>query len=174
MDDRVIPIAILSIDWQRYLSTSSEWLDHPPSKGVDSCPSRLSDIAKYVASLGEFLAGKETNAKRVLRERGPWLQHVFFSFMILTSERAILRIAETTDLHVLSSQVEEGRGAVVSGTLDRWKDAVVLCCGEHSTKRVRLLFNEVKRVFDHVGLQDVFFDFSIKDAGDGTFLLEHK
>lgn len=174
MDDQVIPITAVNVDWQRYLSITSEWLGQPPSKGVDSCRSKLSDFAKYTASLGEFMAGKEIEAKRVLRERGPWLQHTFFSFLILTSERNLLRVAETTDLSVLSAQAEEGRGAVVSGTLDRWRDAIEFGCSEACPKKLRLLFNEIKRVFDHIGLQDIFFDFRIKDAGDGTFLLEEK
>jgi hypothetical protein len=174
MDDRVIPISIPNVAWQQYLSLTSEWLGHPPSKGVDSCQSRLSDFARYVASLGEFQAGKEVDAKRTLRTRGPWLQHTFFSFLVLTTTNNLLRVAESTDLKVLSTEVDGKRASVISGTLQEWRDSVILMCDDTSPKRLRLLFNTIKRAFDQIGLQDVFFEFRLKDAGDGTFLLESK
>jgi hypothetical protein len=174
MDDRVIPISIPNVAWQQYLSLTSEWLGHPPSKGVDSCQSKLSDFATYTASLGEFQAGKETDAKRTLRTRGPWLQHTFFSFLVLTSPSVILRVAESTDLNVLSTKVDGKRASVISGTLLEWRDTIILLCAADSPKRVRLLFNTIKQAFDQIGLQDVFFEYKLKDAGDGTFLLESK
>lgn len=174
MDDQITLIGMNTVAWQEYLSLTSEWFGHSPSKGVDACPSKLTDFAKYTASLGEFLVGKELDAKRTLRERGPWLQHTFFTFMFIASDAIVLKVAETTDLSVLSAKAEEGRGVVVSGTLEQWRDAVVLCCGVHSNKRLRSIFNQIKQIFDQMGLQDVFFEFRPKDAGDGTFLLEYK
>lgn len=174
MDDRVIPIAITNVAWQQYLNTVTELLGKSPSRGVDSCSAKLSDFAKYTASLAEFQMGQELDAKRILRTRGPWLQHTFYSFLILTSNTMILKVAEATDLSILSTKADTYRLALVSGTLDKWRDAVILFCDKSGSKRLRLIFNQIKRAFDQLGLQDVFFEFSLRDAGDGTFLLENK
>jgi len=174
MDDQVIPISLSNVAWQQYLSSTSEWLGHCPSKGVDACPSKLSDFAKYTASLGEFQSGHALNAKRTLRTRGPWLQHTFYSFLIMTSGPIILRVAESTDLNVISTKALTGRASIISGTLDKWRDAIILCCQEDTPKRLRFIFNTIKKAFDQLGLQDVFFEFNLRDAGDGTFLLEHR
>jgi hypothetical protein len=174
MEDQVIPITICNIAWQQYLSMISDWLGHPPSRGIDSSSSKLSPIAKYTASLAEFEAGQELDPKRTLREQGPWLRHTFFSFLILTSESTILKVAEITDLDILSVQSEDGRAAVISGTLDAWRTAVILCCRSTMTRRTRLLFNVIKQTFDHIGLSDLWFEYRATKHQDQTFLLEYK
>lgn len=175
MDDKVIPITVCSVAWQQYLTTIAEWLGQPPSRGLDVCPSKLSNFARYTASLGEFEAQQELDPKRTLRKtEGPWLRHTFYSFLILTSEETILKMAETTDLDIISVKAEEGRVAVVSGTLDTWHRAVILMCREIVPRRSRLLFNVIKGMFDNIGLRDIWFDYRESGILDGTFLLEYK
>ena len=174
MDDQVIPITVCNVAWQQYLSSISDWLGQPPSRGVDACASPLTDLAKYTASLAEFEAGCELDPKRTLRERGPWLRHTFFSFLILTSNDTILKVAETTDLDVLSTKVEEGRGAVVSGTLEAWREMVILGCRESSTRRMRFLCTTIKQTFDRIGLSDIWFEYRTSRHADSTLLLTYQ
>lgn len=173
MGDQVIPITICNVAWQQYLSSTSEWLGQPPSRGIDASGSKFCDFAKYTASLGEFEAQRILDPKRTLRSEGPWLRHTFYSFLILTSEQTILKVAETTDLDVISVGSEDGRVAVVSGNLKSWKDAVIVMCREEVSKRSRALFNTIKEMFDNIGLADIWFDYRASSNQDSTFLLRY-
>lgn len=168
MDDRVIPITISNVDWQNYLDITSELLGHSVSKGVDTCgPSKLSDCAKYIASLAEFAVGKEVDAKSALRNQGPALRHISLSFLI--SSPFIREIGEASGLDILSNGADV---AIVTGTLRDWREATIMLCNRNQPERLRWIFNEVKRVFDQLGLPDLFFEFNLRDCRDGTFYLE--
>lgn len=175
-EDLVIPVILSNVNWTKYLDTAQELLGHYPARGVDASTSKLSDHAKFISSLAEFKLKTELNAKHSLRTPGPWLDHTFYGFLISTSNSAILSIAESTDLAILSSQaVEKGiRAAIVSGTMKQWRDAVIVCCNATATERVRRLFNQIKGMFDSIGLSDIWFEYSLKNLPDKTFLLERQ
>lgn len=173
-DDRVAPIALTNVAWQQYLQVCSEILGRSPARGVDASPSKLSDLAKYAASLAEFKAGKAVDAKAQLRRPGPYFQHLFFSFMILSSNSVILEIAENTSLDTISAKADKQRLAIVSGNLGEWREAVLTCCSENAPKRLRALFNQVKALFEKLGFGDVWHDYRQKSSSDGTLIVEPK
>ncbi len=171
---RVIPIALTNVAWQHYLNNAAELLGCSPSRGVDRCTSRLSDLAKYTASLAEFQAKEELDPRRTLRRPGPYLRHTFYSILISESPSVILRISEGSDLDVISAQAGKDRVAIVSGTLDKWRNAVIMFCSPDAHKVTRELFNEIKAMFDQLGLADIFHGYSATSQKDGTFALEYK
>jgi hypothetical protein len=172
---RVIPIAASAVNWQLYIDTAADWLGHAPSRGVDASSSRLSDFAKYTASLVEFSTKQEIDPRGVLRGRpGPQLHHTFFSVMVREKHATILRIAEAAGLSVLSSSTGRERAAIVSGTLAAWRDAVIVFCHKDTPRDLRELFNEVKRMFDHIGLADIWHDYKRRGLPDKTYYLEYK
>lgn len=174
-EDLVIPVILSNVNWTKYLDTAQELLGHNPARGVDASTSKLSVFAKFTASLAEFKLKTELNAKQTLRTPGPWLDHTFYGFLIYTSSTTILGIAESTDLAILSAQGGKGeRAAIVSGTLKQWREAVIVCCNATATERVRRLFNQIKGMFDQVGLADIWFEFSLKGLPDKTFFLERQ
>jgi hypothetical protein len=171
---RVTPIALTNVAWQHYVNSSTELLGRAPTSGVDRCSSKLSDFAKYTASLAEFVSKEEVDARRVLRRPGPHLRHTFYSVLISESPGVVLKIAEGSDLDVISAPAGKSRAAVVSGNLDCWRNAVLTFCNPATPKTVRELFNEVKTMFDQLGLADIFHGYSTVNQRDGTFALEYK
>ena len=171
---RVTPIALTRIAWQHYVDLVEKELGHAPSRGVDHCASPLSDFAKYTASLAEFQTQKELDPKQVLRRPGPHLRHTFYSILVTEPPTVILRISEGSDLDVISAPAGKNRMAVVSGTLDKWRDAIIIFCTPESSANIRGLFNEIKSLFDQLGLADIFYGYGGRTLPDGTVALEYK
>jgi hypothetical protein len=174
--NRVIPIAASAVNWQLYIDTATAWLDHAPSRGVDASSSRLSDFAKYLASLAEFSAKRELDPRATLRAGlpGPQLHHLHFSVMVCEKHAVILQIAEAAGLSVMSAPTGKERAAVISGTLAAWRDAVIVFCSKEARPDLRELFNEVKRMFDHIGLGDIWHTYKRRGLPDKTYYLEYK
>lgn len=170
---RVTPIALTNVAWQLYVNNASELLGQAPTRGVDRCSSKLSDYAKYTASLAEFQAAKELDPKQTLRRPGPYLRHTFYSILISETPSTVLRISEDTDLAVLSTQIEKKRAAIVSGNLEQWRNAVIVCCDPAAGKTIRELFFDVKSMFDQLGLSDLWFNYSTRQQKDGVPGLEY-
>jgi hypothetical protein len=173
MTDRVIPIALTNVAWQQYLTICKDILGHSVSRGVDSSTSKLSDYAKYVASLAEFQAGAEYPVKDALRRFGPHLHHIFVSFIVLSSNSVILQISEGSDLSVLSTKAEKQRLAIISGNLEEWRNAVVTFCVKEYSSRLRHIFNEIYFCFKQLGLEDVWKDYRSEKQKDETFYLTY-
>jgi hypothetical protein len=171
---RIVPLAVVNVAYENYLSTVTKLTGRTPSKGIDSCQSTLSDFAKYSASLAEFHLKRELDPKQALRRPGPWLRHTFFSILLLESPMLLLRLSEATDLDVLSTKGNDGYVAIVSGNLEVWRNAVITCCQLDVLLSLRSLFNEVKSMFEQIGLADIWFGFSSQGLPDGTFFLEYK
>jgi hypothetical protein len=172
--NRVTPITVSAVNWQQYVDTAAELLGHAPSRGVDASPSKLSDFAKYTASLAEFAAKRELDPRGVLRRPGSHLRHLFFSVMVCEKHATILRIAEDESLAVISSSAGKERAAILSGTLSEWREAVIAFCDKDSPRDLRELFNEVKRMFDHIGLRDIWHGYQQRKLPDKTYHLEYK
>lgn len=172
--NRVIPIAVSAVNWQQYIDTAADLLGHAPSRGVDTSRSKLSDFAKYAASLAEFSAKQELDPRGVLRRPGPHLRHLSFSVMVCEKHSTILRIAEDGGLAVISSPLKKERAAVISGTLAQWREAVIVFCQRDTPRELRELFNEVKRMFDSIGLSDLWHDYRRQGLPDETYFLEFK
>lgn len=172
--NRVIPIAAVNVSWQTYIDSAAELLGHAPSRGIDASPSKLSDFARYTASLAEFAAKQEIDPLAVLRQPGPHLHHTFFSFMVCEKHTTILKIAEDAALAVISTSAGKERAAIISGTLDAWRNAVIVFCVKNVSRDLRELFNEFKRIFDHIGLRDIWYNYRVRGLPDKTYYLEYK
>ena len=139
---------------------------------MDASPVNLSTYTKYIASLGEFRAGKETPPLPVLHDPGDLTKHLFFSFLILGSKAFFFRLMEITELSITFNKDK----AVVSGTLKQWVDGTVNCLDSSytPTTEMRKAFDSCLEFFDYCGLQPIFYDYRRLELKDGTFLLEHK
>lgn len=174
MCDQVIPISISQVAWQQYLSTSKELLGRSISNSIDGYVGELSDIAKYIITLAEFKLNKTLDPKAVLRGQGSWFEHFFLSFMILSSNSVILFIAETTSLDTISSSsTGKQRLAIISGSLKSWREAIIICCSQNATVRIRKIFNEIYFCLKKLGLSDLWYDYLPTTLSDNTFYLKH-
>lgn len=166
----VIPLLIPNIAWEVYLQTILESSGHSPTSSIDNSTIKLADFAKYIVSLDEFQNGIDASvdALEILRNETNPLNHLFFSFLIVSSKASIFKIMESTDLSVIS---RKGKISVISGTLFQWRNALI---SQQKSKETRLIFNQCLSFFAKMGLSNIFDNYRKCILKDNTFLLEYK
>ncbi len=100
------------------------------------------------------------------------LKHVSFSAFIGADERDMLEILQLSAMpFVVVETIARGvQAAVVTGTLDQWRDAVVSGCSRGVPSPVRCCFNKLHGLFVAAGL-NVWRDYTPQGTPDQTFLL---
>lgn len=141
------------------------------TRGVDSCPRPLSDLAKFIAILSSFEhGGTPFDALKSLREEFSLLVHLHFSFVVWEYGGLPVELASKTDLGITSS----GQTMIVSGTLKQWRIASLECCQKKRSRELRFFFDCVILYFEKMGLGEIWFDHRRCSLEDETFYLEHK
>ena len=94
-----------------------------------------------------------------------------FSFAVYCDEEDLLQpILADTELSVVSKD----RFGVITGSLDKWSDAILWFCCEQSSFNLRLAFNKIVLLFEHANLQDIWMQYSKHRLPDKTFTLKRK
>ena len=171
----VTPLLIPNIAWEKYLQDVLKYSGSSPTSNVDNSTIKLADFAKYIVSLDEFQNGSGTNVLDTLRNETNPLNHLFFSFLIVSTKSTLFKIMESTDLSIVSRSKTKGRAksqiSVISGTLFQWRNALI---SQQKNKEVRLVFNQCLSFFSKFGLGNIFDNYRKHTLGDDTFLLEYK
>ena len=173
----VNPLLASNIAWIAYLNDTSNLIGRSPTLGIDNSNLKLSDYARFLASLGELQSGKEQKPLDILRSQSNPLKHLFFGFLISGSSSLIFRIMELTDLDVTTARGKnKGRVAVVTGNLKQWKDAIIVCLDQKLIKNyeLRWVFNQCLDFLYVAGLRNIFDDYRKSGLEDQTYLLEYK
>ena len=105
------------------------------------------------------------------------LRHLGFSFLCVAAEDTIHESMERTDLdHVVFDTIRRGfSGAILSGTVAVFKDAITECCNSESATDIRELYNEIYLALQSSGLRRIWADTVTKKiTSDSTFLVEIK
>ncbi len=154
---RVIPIAGSNVIWGQFLKDVTEVTGRSPMKGADASGLQLSSYAKYIAALGELRAKQVCNPIDTLQTAGSLLCHLHFSFIIVGSSNLIFKISESTKLDIITTRIEKGRFALVSGSLKEWKDAIVeLSSAEISNIEMQWVTETLLDFFSQFGLKYIF------------------
>lgn len=173
----VIPLLMSNINWTNFIKNVAELTGHSPTHSIDNSDLKLSDYARYLVTLGEFQSGGEQEPLNLLRNNNHLLRHLFFGFLISGSTSLIFRILELTDLDVSTAKgVDKSRVAVVTGTLEQWKNAIITCLNQKLIKNyeLRWVFNECLNCFNSAGLRNIFDNYRKKGLEDQTYFLEYK
>ena len=173
----VKPLIAPNIAWVTYLKDVAELAGHSPTRGLDASRLKLSDYARFLASLGELQSGKEQKPLDILRSQSNPLKHLFFGFLISGSTSLIFRIMELTDLDVTTARGKDKiRVALVTGNLKQWKDAIIICLDKSLIKNfeLRWVFNQCLDFLYAAGLRNIFDDYRKSGLEDRTYLLEYK
>lgn len=171
----VKPLLATSVDWLAHIKNVAELVGRSPTRGIDDSGLKLSNHAIFLASLAEFHSGKPEQPLDILRNDNMVLRHLFFGFLISGTKSMICRIMEMTDLDITTTNtLADGRAAVVTGTLQVWKSAIVICLHQQLDFDLRCVFNKCLDVFFAAGLQNVFADYRKTGLPDKTYLLEYR
>ncbi len=157
----VIPITGSTVSWIQFLRETLQVTGHSPTRSIDAAGLTLSSYAKYIIALRELRSKEVSNPIDTLRDAGPLLQHIHFSFLIGGSSGLIFKICELTALNVLSTHIKKGRFALVSGTLGEWKDAITELSKSKSSE-AQWVVETLLGFFSTFGLKHVFTDLTLR------------
>ncbi|MFA5758459.1 MAG: hypothetical protein WC942_03685 [Clostridia bacterium] len=172
---KVKPVAGLSIGWEALIKDTFDLTGLNPNSSMDGSNYHFSTFAKMVVALESLKSGSKVQPLHSLSVSSASLNHLFFSFLILTSSSLVLKLSEETTLHILSSptKVKSMRLAYVSGTLSQWK-TMVISLSNHNNTELRFIANSCLGFFSEMGLKHIFQKYVQKQLNDGTYLLEYK
>jgi len=171
----VKPISVPTIAWGDFIKRIAELTGRSPTFGVDEYPYKLSEYARYLAILGEFRFGKKQNPIQTIQNAEDLLDHLHFSFLISGPASLIFDIMERTDLEIVMTRIKGGRSAIVTGSLNQWKSAVVRILTGKAKPEICSVFSYCFNFFKFLGLQEIWNDYRIKPQADkDILLLEHK
>ncbi len=174
MVPQAVMIGRLKIDTESLLASAKQLLGRSPSRKLDSQGKSTDTTAGYLTILAA-LKNEETEPNIVLEDPGHLLAHTFYSFLVACDKATMTELGEQTRLAI---QRVESRGicfAVVSGTLEQWRTAIINGCSEQAEFNLRLLFDKILILFEGEGLGKLWSKFAKKTLADQTFkLIERK
>jgi hypothetical protein len=104
------------------------------------------------------------------------LSHVAFSVCVVADDRDLYDILECCSGMSFVTAPTTARNvslAIISGTMAKWRDAVVSGCSRGVEPSVRAGFNALYHLFLSVNV-NVWPDYRTREAADETLLLEYK
>lgn len=160
-----------AIDFTRFLGLSHQMLGYSPASASDASHKVLSDSERFLSCLAAF---KDQNAPVSLPPH--LLTHVSFSVLVAADDRDMLDILQYCagmPFVVADTVVRGVQVAVITGTLAKWRDAVISGSQPGVEGSVRALLNKILARFEQARL-NVWADCQRKPSPDRTFLLEDK
>jgi len=168
----ICPIGSTDNDEAVLLRNLHDIVDAQPSRKVDQCPIYLSETARLLIILSEYLCPSNMPPETVLRNLNPKVMNFHhYNFMVAAPADVLVSIQTNTDLVVLPNE----SCALVAGPLAKWHEAIV--CNSHRIhgRDFRLLINKLQMWFEvHAGLGLLFNEYVKEKQPDGTFTLARK
>lgn len=168
----VIPIAGTSVSWPELLVGCKQVLGRSVTVGLDAVGMKPDTLQAYIAVLGEL---REAGSKphQVLHSPGLLTDHGFCSFLVAGSLDLFFAIMEGTPLDILSSEstVRGTRLGVVSGTLTKWRTAIINGTSDTSSFELRAFMDRCLLLFEQQGLSQLWSAYQKRTLPDTTFSL---
>lgn len=169
MKPKVNLLAATSFDWKLLFQN-----EHSPTRGLDSSGYNFSDFAAYLAALKEFQSQKQENPIQTIRHPGRLANHLFFSILVQVDRDVIIELRELFDFDIITAESKDSTFIILSGTLARWKTAVADALHGDRSYDLRIIFDTIFHLFHKLGLGEIWSDYSKRNLGDKTFLLEYR
>ena len=164
--DVLQPIAITQPSWRTYIEVCQDVLGYSPTRGLDKSGVNVKDIEAFLITLDLENGGVES-----IREPNRALNHISLSYMGLLSKQILIDLQSNTTLYVISKRIEDEYLCVVSGTMMQFYFAILICCSEKVTLKLRQLFNGLLSHIESTGLREVFSTKRKRYLADSTFIL---
>ena len=169
----VLLVAAPSVDLGRFLPACREALGYSPARAADASHRRLSEAETFLSCLAA-LRDKEAAVGNA--PSPSLLPHISFSIFLVVDERDMRdTLSHCSGMPFISADTAATgvAAAVISGTLARWRDAVVSGSGQDVKPSVRAGFNRIYHLFRGMNW-NIWSDYSTRELPDGTLVLERK
>lgn len=172
MQPEVVLIQRPAIDFATFLGLSHKATGVNLASAADASARKIQDPERFLSCLARM--GGEKASALVPNV----LAHVSFSAFIAADEYDLLDILACTSGMPFAIAETVARGvliAVLTGTINQWRDAVKSGTAPSSRPGQRACFSKVLSLFEREGLAHVWNDFSKREAPDRIgFYLEDK
>jgi len=171
----MIPRSVLvtqpSVSLTNLVGACSQVLTHNVSDAVDASYRKLTDAEKFVSILDAM-----RNPDASVGLPADLLRHIQFSVLTLAYSFDLMAMVEICSMPFVTAETKHAdmTVAVMSGTLDDWRVAVIAGTQESVPMEIRAGFNGIHSVFVAAGLGDIWTGYDNKRLDDDTFLLERR
>lgn len=157
----VFPIAKTEIDWAAYLTVAKHHVGTSVSECFDKQGISPSHEA-YLLSL-DFINDYQFSQ----------LKHLSFSFFCVMLKDSLLNLVQLTNLEVTIGQTDKNGifVAIVTGTLQQWKDTVIACSVQDVTYDMRKFGNLLQQYFESIGLGQIWSAYKKHKLLDTTYTI---
>lgn len=169
----MIPQSVLitqpAVDFTRLASVSHQTLGYAVTQASDGHCRQLSEAERFISALD---AVRDSSAPVSLPPE--LLAFVDFAVLVVALDRDmqdILSICAGMPFVVNDTQARGVQLAIIKGSLQQWRDAIVGGCSERAQPMVRAGFNQMHKLFIEVNLGGVWADFTTSRRPDQTYLL---
>jgi len=147
-------------------------LGERPSRKLDQCPIYLSEAARLLLILSEYLIPSNMPPETVLRNLNHRVMNfLHYNFMVVAPAEVSVSLQANTDLTVLAN----GQCALVAGPLDKYHEAIISNSHRIHSRDFLLLMNKFQLWMEvHEGLGLLFNGYRKIEQPGGTFILEAK
>lgn len=177
MTTEVIAISIPNIDMGKFLTLSKQALGYDVSRTADGSTQKLADGAKFLSALSCFHNSSQSKrlVRDIIRDSASLCAHLSFTLAFIADRDVIFKSMERSGLkHTVADTPIGLQVAIVSGTLQEWKIATLECCTTDVDFGIRLLFDKVVLLFEHLGFREIWHDTKKNMCSDRTFHLERR
>jgi hypothetical protein len=171
---KLIPLGKLEIDWDTYLIVAKQALNRSITTTLDSKSMDVRTSSGYLVTLAELKEGNQ-NIVDVLMNPGNTLDHLFYSFIVISDRDLPCELLEITPLNVTRTACKNGLSlSIVSGNLTQWRSAIINGCTDTVSYNLRLLLDEILIYFEQEGLKKLWSKYTKAKMSDGTIKLIEK
>lgn len=163
----IIPLSNTQFNEKAIVKVAKEVLDKSISSEMDG-------EIKPLVLLSKFFNGDDE--LKGIREAGALLRHLSYGFIVIDTVDTITRLVSETSVNFkIEDSIKIGiQVAVLSGTMEQWRESLINCLSASSTLEVRIVMNEIMTYFDSIGLHHIFAYYRRRKLTDTTFVLEDK
>lgn len=169
MDYEIYPIAITKGDLTTLIRVCENVLGYSPGRGLDQSYLNSDDPAAFLSCLA--LDNKPIDTLRHGRHKSNLLAHCMLSFAVVIDFDCLIQLQNTTSLSIYSKDARREHLAIVSGTADKWYDAIVCASRKDSEYSIRSLMNGIQSYLERFGFRELFITLKKQKQSDGTFIL---
>lgn len=168
----IIPISMTSIAWPQYLIAAKQALGHSITTQLDTAGMKTDSLAAFIATIGNIV-DPDVKPSALLADAGALLRHVSFGFLAAVDTSLLMQVMEQTSLSITSVTLpnHNTRLAVITGSLEEWRSAIINGCSVLSTYEYRAFLDVCMLHMEKHSLAPLWQFYHKETIADKTFIL---
>jgi len=159
---KIYPIQIGHIDWGIYIEAVKDFTGDSPTRGIDMANISPKKPIAFLKTL-DF-----NNQPHTVIGQEHLYNHSFFSFIVEMDVYDMTDISARSELSIAYLEKRSRVLVLMSGTLLKWKHAIINISHRSAASGARNIINEIKIVLEGAGFEEVWKEVKFFPHTDGT------